>query len=230
MKRIIALLMSLMGYFCVATVITLALIVGYLWHTDHLNEQKAFRIVALLQDVDLEQLAEAQRKAGDDVPPEEPSVDDMLRHQQIQDRNFEVKQLALQRGRQEYDHRLQLLKEQTDRYDRLATEWQSRWKKEQELTTQENLAKVVAQIEQLRADNGKAMLVRWIDEGRMDDAILLMSKMSENKLGRILKTFETEEELNKLHEVHQRIISSGSANSQLEKALGEMKAADPTTE
>jgi hypothetical protein len=229
MKRIIAFLMSLIGYFCVATVITLGLIVGYLWRTDLLNQQKAFRIVALLQDVDLEQLAEAQDKTGDDVPPEEPSMDDMLRHQQIQDRNFEVKQLALQRGRHEYDHRLQLLKEQTDRYDRLATEWQSRWKKEQELTTQENLAKVVAQIEQLRADNGKAMLVRWIDEGRMDDAILLMSKMSENKLGRILKTFETEEELNKLHEVHQRIISSGSANSQLEKALGEMKAAEPTT-
>jgi hypothetical protein len=229
MKRIIALLMSLIGYFCVATVITLALIVGYLWHTDHLNQQKAFRIVALLQDIDLEQLAEAQHTTGDDVPPEEPSMDDMLRHQQIQDRNFEVKQLALQRGRQEYDHRLQLLKEQTDRYDRLATEWQSRWKKEAELTTQENLAKVVAQIEQLRADNGKAMLLRWIDEGRTDDAILLMSKMSENKLGRILKTFETEEELNKLHDIHQRIISSGSANSQLEKALGEMKAAEPTT-
>jgi hypothetical protein len=229
MKRIIALLVSLIGYFCVATVITIALIVGYLWHTDQLNQQKAFRIVALLQDVDLQQLAEAQRKSGDDVPPEEPSLDTMLHHQQIQDRNFEVKQLALERGRQEYDHRLQLLKEQTDRYDRLATEWQSRWKKEAELTTQENLAKVVAQIEQLRADNGKAMLLRWIDEGRMDDAILLMSKMSENKLGRILKTFETEEELSKLHEIHQKIIGSGVANSQLEKALGEMKAAEPTT-
>lgn len=229
MKRIISIVLALIGYFCVATVITLSLIVGYLWRTDVLDQQKAFRIVALLQDVDLEQLAEAQHKTGDDVPPEEPSLDNMLRHQQVQDRNFEVKQLALQRGRQEYDHRLQLLKEQTERYDRLATEWQSRWKKEQELTTQENLAKVVAQIEQLRADNGKAMLVRWIDEGRMDDAILLMSKMSENKLGRILKTFETEEELNKLHEIHQRIISSGTANSQLEKALGEMKAAEPTT-
>jgi hypothetical protein len=229
MKRIISIVLALIGYFCVATVITLALALGYLWHTDQINPEKAFRIVALLQDVDLEQLATAQHKTGDDVPPEEPSLDDMLRHQQVQDRNFEVKQLALQRGRQEYDHRLQLLKEQTDRYDRLATEWQSRWKKEQELTTQENLAKIVAQIEQLRADNGKAMLVRWIDEGRMDDAILLMSKMSENKLGRILKTFETEEELNKLHEIHQRIISSGPANSQLEKALGEMKVAEPTT-
>jgi hypothetical protein len=225
MKKIIGLLLAFIAYFCVATVISLALISGYLWHTDQLTEEKMFRLVALLQDVDLQQLSEAQHKTGDDVPPEEPSLNDMLRHQHIQDRNFEVKQLALQRGRQEYDHRLQLLKEQTDRYDRLATEWQSRLKKQEELTTQENLAKVVAQIEQLRADNGKAMLLRWIDEGRMDDAILLMGKMSENKLGKILKTFETEDELNTLHEIHQKIIGSGAVSPQLEKALGELKAA-----
>ncbi|HEX2475313.1 MAG TPA: hypothetical protein VHK01_11230, partial [Lacipirellulaceae bacterium] len=138
MKKIIGLLMAFIAYFCVATVITLALISGYLWHTDQLTEEKMFRVVALLQDVDLQQLAYAQHKTGDDVPPEEPSLSDMLRHQQIQDRNFEVKQLALQRGRQEYDHRLQKLAEQTDRYDRLATEWQSRLKKQEELTTQEN--------------------------------------------------------------------------------------------
>jgi len=207
-------------------VITLALIAGYLWHTDQLNGDKLFRMVALVQDVDLEQLAEAQRRQRDDVPPEEPSLDNMLRQQQIHDRNFEVKLLALQRGRQEYDHRLQLLQERIDRYDRLATDWQSRLRKQEELTTQENLAKVVAQLEQVRPDTGKDLLMRWINEGRMDDTILLMSKMSENKLGRILKTFQTDEELNKLHEIHQRIIGSGAATSDLEKALGELKAID----
>jgi hypothetical protein len=224
MKKILGILMSLIGYVCVATVITLVLIVAYLWHADLLNQEKIFRMVALIHDVDLQHLADAQHKTPDDVPPEEPSLADMLRHQHIQDRNFEVKLLALQRGRQEYDHRLQLLKEQIDRYDRLATDFQSRLKKEKELTSQENLAKVVAQLEQVRADTGKDLLMRWINEGRMDDAILLMSKMSEAKLGRILKTFQTDEELNKLHEIHQRIIAGGSTTSELQKALDELKA------
>src|SRR5687767_4881690 len=108
MKKVIQILLALVGYLCVATVITLALIVGYLWNTDQLNEDKIFRMVALLHDVDLQQIAEAQQKTPDEVPPEEPTLNDMLHHQQIQDRNFEVKLLALQRGRQEYDHRLQL--------------------------------------------------------------------------------------------------------------------------
>ena len=118
-----------------------------------------------------------------------------MHHQQVQDRNFEVKLLALQRGKQEYDSSYQQLLEETDRYDRMAQDWQSRLKQEQELTTQQNVAKVVSQLEQVSPDVGKEQLMRWIDEKKMDDAILLMSKMSESKLAKILKTFETETEL-----------------------------------
>jgi hypothetical protein len=227
MAKIIRTLFGVIGYVCVATTITLALILGYLWHTDRLNDEKVFRMVALLHDVDLEQIARARQKSGDEVPPEEASLDDVLRHQHIQDRNFEIKLLALQQGRQEYDHRLQQLKEQTDRYDRLASDWQSKLKQQQELATQENLAKVVSQLEQVQPDVGKDMLLRWIDEGRMDDAILLMSKMAENKLAKILKKFETDEELDKLHEVHQRIISGQTGQSQkLQQALEELNTQD----
>jgi hypothetical protein len=203
--------------------VTLALGIGYLWHNDRLSDEKLFRLVALMQDVDVEQIGQAQENTGDEVPSEEPSLEDLLHHQEIRDRNFEVKLLALQRGKQEYDDRLQQLKVQTDRYDRLAQEWQSRLKKEEELTTQENLAKVVSQLEQLRPLVAKDMLIRWIDEDRMDDAILLMSKMSENKLSKILKAFETKEELNHLHEIHQRIIGGKAGTEQLQQALDDVK-------
>jgi hypothetical protein len=222
MVKIIQLLFALIAYVCVATMISLALGVAYLWHNDRLSDEKLFRLVALLQDVDVGQIGQAQVKSGDEVPPQEPSLDDMLHHQEIRDRNYEVKLLALQRGRQEYDDRLQQLKIQTDRYDRLAQEWQSRLQKEEELTTQENLAKVVSQLEQLRPPVAKDMLKRWIEEERMDDAILLMSKMSENRLGKILKTFETPEELTQLHEIQQRIIDGGAGAEQLKKALDDL--------
>ena len=55
MGKIIDLLLGLIAYVCVATVITLALVIGYFWHTDQLNSDKMFRIVALMQDVDLQQ-------------------------------------------------------------------------------------------------------------------------------------------------------------------------------
>jgi hypothetical protein len=222
MSRLIQLLFALIAYVCVATMITIALGMGYLWHTDQLNDEKVFRIVALLQDVELHQPGETSEQAPDEVPPEEASLEGVTNHQQLQDRNFEVKLLALQRGRQEYDRRLQELEVKTDRYDRLAQDWQSRLAKQEELTTQENLAKVVSQLEQVKADKGKALLMLWINEGRMDDAILLMSKMSESSLKKILKTFETDLELEKLHEIHQRIIGSGNT-PKLQEALNQLK-------
>ncbi len=222
MMRLINTMTALVAYVCVATVIALALGIGYLWHTDRLNDDKVFRMVALFHDVDLQQIAESQHKSSDEVPPEEPSLNTVKHYQQVQDRNLEVKLLALQRARQDSDHRLQELKVQTERYDRLAQEWQSKLKQEKERTTQENLATVVSQLEQIKPDVAKDLLMRWIEEERMDDAILLMSKMSESKLSKILKEFETDKELDRLHEIHQRIIGGGAP--QLEKALGELKA------
>jgi hypothetical protein len=207
-------------------VITLALILAYMWHTDRIDDEKVFRIFALLHDVDLQQIAESQKKRGDEVPPEEPSINEMLHHQQVRDRNYEVKLLALQRGKQDYDHRYQMLKKEIERYDRVAQEWQSRLKQENELTNQENVATVVSQLEQLPPEMGKGELLRWISKGRMDDAILLMSKMSETKLGKILKTFETDMELDTLHEIHERIIGGNSETEQLQKALDELNAVD----
>ena len=224
MGKIVDLLFGLIAYVCVATVITLALIVGYLWHNDQLNDDKMFRLMAVMQDVDLQKMAAVDKKADKEVPPAEQSLNQVMHHQQVLDRNFEVKQLALQRGKQEYDASYQQLVEQTARYDRIAQDWQSRLKQEQELTTQQNIAKVVSQLEQVSPDVGKQQLMLWIEEKKMDDAILLMSRMAENKLAKILKTFESETELKQLHEIHERIISSGNENSKLEKALGELNS------
>lgn len=224
MGKIVDLLFGLIAYICVATVITLALIVGYLWNNDQLNNDKIFRLMAVMQDVDLQKMATVDKKVDKEVPPAEQSLNQVMHHQQVLDRNFEVKQLALQRGKQEYDASYQLLVEQTARYDRIAQDWQSRLKQEQELATQQNIAKVVSQLEQVSPDVGKQQLMLWLEENKMDDAIMLMSRMSENKLAKILKTFESDTELKQLHEIHERIISSGTENSKLEKALGELNA------
>lgn len=222
MLRLIDAFLALVAYLCVASVISLAAGIGYMWYAGLLNDEKVFQIVAILHDIDLQQIAQKEHTTDGEVPPEEQSLTALVYQQQVQTRNFEIKLLALQRARQEYDHRLQELKLQTERFDRFAQDWQKKLKQQEEISSQENLATVVSQLEQLSPEVAKESLMRWIDEGRMDDAILLMSKMSESKLAKILRTFETDQELDKLHEIHRRIIS-GSA-TQLQKALGELQA------
>ncbi len=220
-------LFALIGYLATATVITLALGLAYLWRTDRLTDEKIFHITALLQGIDLEQIAEAEKKSDGNVPPEEPSVDDVVGQQQLLDRNYEVKLLSLQRGRQEFDSRLQLLKTQSERFDRQAREWETKLKQEGELSTQENLAKVVSDLEQVKPTTAKDLLMRWVSEDRMDDVILLLGKMSETKKGKILKAFSTPDELDKLHEIHRRLIDSTTNKDQLQQAQNELDSLKP---
>jgi hypothetical protein len=223
MGKIIDFLLGLIAYVCVATVITIALIVGYYWHTDQLNSDKMFRLMALLQDVDLQQInASHEKKSGDDVPPQEPSLNEVMHRQHVQDRNYEAKLLALQRGKKAYDESFQKVQEKIDRYDRMVSDIQRNLKQQEDQTTQQNIATVIAQLEQVKPEVGKDAIMKWIDEQRMDDAIRLMSRMSENKRAKILKTFQTDKELSKLHEIHMRILTGGPEAAQLQKALNEI--------
>jgi hypothetical protein len=53
-----------------------------------------------------------------------------------------------------------------------------------------------------------------------------MNKMSESKLKSILKTFQTPQELSKLHDIHRRIINGGPDSANLKKAINELNALD----
>jgi hypothetical protein len=224
MGALVRILFPLVGYFATATVITAALGFVYLWRTEQLTDDKMFRVLALLQGVDLQQIAETQRNSDDEVPPEEPSMQAVLGQQQMLDRNFEVKLLALQRGRQEYDHRLSQLREKSERYDRLARDWEQRLRQQDETTTQENMAKVISDLEQVKPATAKNLMMRWIEEGKMNDVITMLGKMSENKKKKILQSFATQEELDKLHEIHRLMLDKSVNKVELNKALDELSS------
>jgi hypothetical protein len=69
--------------------------------------------------------------------------------------------------------------------------------------------------------------MRWIEEGRMSDVITLLERMSENKKGKILKSFSTEDELDKLHEIHRLMIDSNKSGQTPESGQVSL---DSTTE
>ncbi|MEM6330040.1 MAG: hypothetical protein AAF790_07320, partial [Planctomycetota bacterium] len=71
----------IIGYFCTATVLSATIGMAYLWRTQRLDDEKVFRIVALVHDVDIDSLAEEQQGDAAATPDEEPSPDDVARYQ-----------------------------------------------------------------------------------------------------------------------------------------------------
>ena len=64
----------------------------------------------------------------------------------------------------------------------------------------------MSDLEQVKPATAKDLLMRWVNEERMNDVILLLGRMSETKKGKILKSFATPEELDKLHEIHRLLL------------------------
>ncbi|TWT86518.1 hypothetical protein Mal64_33440 [Pseudobythopirellula maris] len=220
-------LATMLGYVAFATVLTGAACLGYLWQTDRLNDEKVFRIVAMLHDVDLEKVNYEEMSSDIDTPEEELSLDQIEYHRAIAARNFEVKQEALDRGRHEFDHLLSQLTAARERFDNMARELEEKIKQESAEASDESVANVVRYYESIKADTAKDLLLRMYDEemGR-EKVIRLMNKMQANKLKKILLQFRTPDELDKLHEINELLLQGGPQKDVYDQALEQLKRKD----
>lgn len=221
-------LFSFIAYVCIATVLSAAVGAAYLWQTERVSDEKIFHMLALLHDVDMDRIAEEQPYPDEQVPPEEVSLEDSEQRRELLQRNFEAKLDALKRGRQEFDHRLRQLSEATERFDRLAKELESRLKQQGELTSKENIQEVVRNLELMRPEQAKQLLLMTIDEDRMNDVVMLMNSMNTQKLRSIIQQFETADEISKLHEIHRLMLDGGPQKQVLDQALEQIKTLDAT--
>lgn len=212
------LLFVIIGYLCTATVITATLGLGYLLQSGKLSDEKMFRAVALLHDVDLNQLADDQAAQEAEIPPEENSLVETEKKQQVLERNHEIKVLALERGRQEFDYLLRSLEEKTDRMERQALEIQNLVNNRRELSTQQSIDNVVANLQDMPPETAKLDLLKMMDEGREEDVIVLWIELAPKTRKKILAAIEEEDELKQLHEMHRMMLAGYPHVNDLEKA------------
>lgn len=218
------LLFSFIVYVCVATVVSAAVGIAYLWQTERINDQKIFHILALLHDVDVERIAEEKQYPEQQVLPEEMSLEETDRKRELLERNFEAKLDALKRGRQEFDRRLRQLSEATERFDRLAKDLENRLKQQGELTSKQNIQEVVRNLELMRPEQAKQLMMMTIQDDRMNDVIMLMNSMNAQKLRSIIQQFESADEISKLHEIHRLMLDGGPQKQVLDQALEQIKS------
>ena len=178
-------------HLCVATVLSLALGITFLWQSQRLTDEKVFRMVALVHGVDVDGAAEdaTSEEAEGETPGEEPSLAQEEKMRQIALRNFEVKQNALERGRKEFDHIFRQMTNARDQIDSIASELEQRIEEEVNLAQQESINDVVNNLKSLKADKAKNQLLKILNSGgadpeakqaAMDDVIRLLKALPAN--------------------------------------------------
>lgn len=215
---------ALIGYLCTAAVITLALGVGYLWSTNRLDDERMFRMVALLHDVDIDRIQnESESETAGEVPEEEPSPEDVEWQRQVLARNHELKAEALKRNKLIFDASYNRLVTDRKRFDEIASKLETRLKQDGELASKKNLDQVVHILELQKPDQGKDELLQILEEDNgIEDAIKIINKMSQAKLKKIVQQFQTTEEKEKLHTMLGVMLQGGLQKEIFESALEEL--------
>ncbi|MEM1305493.1 MAG: hypothetical protein AAGG46_11385 [Planctomycetota bacterium] len=222
------LLFAAIGYLSVATVMSLVLGVGYLWQSERLDDEKMFHIVALLHGIDLSEVAAAEESVDEqEAPPEEMSLQQSRVMRQIVERDQEVKEAALRRGRQEFEYWFGKFKDERDKLDRIALQIQQLLSEQGEELQRESIDSVVRDLESIDARVAKDQLQRTLKEQNgIETVIMLMNAMDAEKLKKILKTFVEEDDKADLHLIHQEMLKGGPQKELFDSYLDEIEGLD----
>jgi hypothetical protein len=228
MSLILRLLLPLIGYACVATVISMALGYGYLRKSGHLDDDKVFRIVAMIQGVDLDELAKAKSEDKHTTPAEEPSFDDQQRQLQTMSLHFDAKQKQLGVSLVNFDFQLKQLNALMSQYATLRDEVENYLREQGQLVLSDQMQKVRAQLESLHpSKQAKPMLIKYITDNRIDEVIMLLGSMKLQKQEAILKTFNSDEEQEMLYRIQRKMLAGDPAKPFIDaklQALEQLKA------
>lgn len=217
-------LFPMIGYVCVATVLTGACGYGYLRHTGKLDDEQMLKILAVLHDVDLEEIENSQNKPEMIVPEEEPSYEQQQEQLRIATLQFDAKKKELEDSLATFDYDFKQLNSATGRYNQLKGDVDIYLKELRESVMAEAVQKVRESIEMLIAKKqAKPVIKRMIEQGEMDRVIKVLSSMSKRNQQEILRTFVgADEDIDILYRLLQAMGDGGETKQYLDKQLDEL--------
>jgi len=171
MGAMIRILFPMIGYFCVATVITLAAGYGYLRSTGALNDESMFRIVSLLHGIDFDEIAQANETDEQDVPPEEMSFDARQQHLLMNVLHLQAKKDDIEKNIKIFRAESNTLNNRINFLNKFSDEVKQFLSERKAEATDSGLLAVRDQWKNLNKLQSKQLLIRMVNDGKMDTVI-----------------------------------------------------------
>ncbi len=222
MGALIRILFPIIGYFCVATVITLTAGYGYLRNNGTLDSENMFQIVSLIHGVDLEEIAIANQTDLQDVPPEELSFDD--RHQQMLKAllHLQAKEDDIEKNIEIFRRERTTLNDSLAHFERFSDEVKQFLKDKKEEASAAGIAEVRVQWKNLNPKKTKQLIIKMIDQGQMKIVIELLNGLNPAKQTKILATFASDEEIDIVYQIEQQMLTGGPEAKFIDDKIQEM--------
>lgn len=213
----------LFAYICVATVLAQAIGLSYAWTLGKINGDKLFRVVAVIHDVDL--TAELKEQAVAQVTDkEEKSYDEKGRLKGIISKNLDLKQQALDKGIENLRFDRDKLAQDWTHYENIKNGFEAKWAQFKGSTQEEGYTNVRLIWEKMKRGQAKDHIMAMKENDQINEVVVLLSGMPNDKRAKIIKDFSTDEELNVLTEILDLIRRGDPERSLVEDTLESIKA------
>lgn len=212
-------LMRSFAAICVATCLTLLILMGYFATRGSLNVATATKIIALLNGIDItgNQLRQIMREGED---REQPDFDEILEARRRDGLDTDIRLRSLEEAKNDLATMLADVKLQRERFDERRTLWERSLEESRKGFQDEGLKEVQRTLQALEAEQSKELLLRMYDDEEIDDVVNIIQAMPIDKRKDILAEFATPDETDKLHEILRRIGDGMPTTALIDEALG----------
>jgi len=224
MNAMIRIVFPLIAYLCVGTVITLAGGYGYLRFSDKLDDERMFQILSLIYGIDLDEITKTYEEGQEDVPAEEMSFSQQQEQVQLAILNRQGKRDDLKKLIDEFESKTKELNAASGHFGSFKEQVELYLKQRKDNAIESGVVSVRGQLQNLNAKKqAKPLLIKMVDEGRMDDVILLLNFMPKRNRTEILRSFDSEKEIDMIYEIEKRMLQGDPERSFIDSKLQELK-------
>lgn len=202
MGRALGLLGALISSICIASMLVLVAAIGYLWMSGLLNERKWSKIMAVVQGLDVDAVrAAAQLERREREQGVQPSLSELARARAARSRDLELREQASSSLLDELRAERLKLTEETSRYKRVKSDFESQLQQLREAALSTNQETVRLIIENIKPRQAKDQLMRMVRNHQMAEAVTTLSAMPIARRAKVISEFKTEEESERLAEM-----------------------------
>lgn len=206
--------------FCVATVISLAVLGGMLWMKGALAGDRYLAMMAALYGISTESKKEAQGSQPD-KNPEQPSLDAVIEKRALASLDLDLRESALDKSLQDLRNLESQIKTERQRLDLWKQSFDNRIAALETGRSDQAIVELQQTIEAMQPKQAKEQILKILDtppksaeDQPLHDVVNLLKNMPLDKRKKILAEFKLPEETEKLSEIL-RDIRLGSPETEL---------------
>lgn len=210
-------LSTALAAFCVATVMTQMILMGYFATRGTLTGENLTKLIALVNGIDITG-SRLQQILRDSEDREQPDFDEILEARKMKSYDMDIRLRSQKEFREELGLMLAELRTERERFDERLASFRRELQEIRQGIQRQGMQDVQRTLQALDPVQAKEQLLIMYDDERIDEVVTIVQAMSTEKRKDILAEFVSKDEADKLAEILRRISEGIPTSSLIDKA------------